>query len=253
MIVYRHIRLDTNEVFYIGIGHNISRAFSKHGRNRYWNFINNLTSYTTEVIFECLTWEDACKKEVEFIKLYGRKDLGLGTLVNMTDGGDGHANMSLELRSRYRSLYKGKSMEELYGQVRSKEILKKKSEGGKLGGKSRALQLKGKPAYNKGIPMSDDIKALISSKLKGIPIPDEVKTKISNSLKGRPRGLFTESTKKSMSISAKIRSKRNGNNNASTYLNIYTGIFYETMEEYLKLNNISRFKFLKGVYGIIKV
>jgi hypothetical protein len=28
-------------------------------------------------------------KEKEFIQLYGRKDLGLGELVNMTDGGDG--------------------------------------------------------------------------------------------------------------------------------------------------------------------
>ena len=29
MIVYRHIRLDKNEVFYIGIGKNLSRAFAK--------------------------------------------------------------------------------------------------------------------------------------------------------------------------------------------------------------------------------
>jgi uncharacterized protein involved in tellurium resistance len=32
-------------------------------------------------------WEEACKKETFFISYYGRKDLGLGSLVNMTDGG----------------------------------------------------------------------------------------------------------------------------------------------------------------------
>ena len=36
-----------------------------------------------------LTWEQAQEKEREFIKLCGRKDLGLGTLVNKTDGGEG--------------------------------------------------------------------------------------------------------------------------------------------------------------------
>lgn len=253
MIVYRHIRLDTNEVFYIGIGHDISRAFSKQSRNRYWKSITNLTPYTTEVIFECLTWDEACKKEIELIKLYGRKDLGLGTLVNMTDGGEGHVNMSPELRTRYSNLYKGKSMEELYGTYRSKEILKKKSAGGKKGSKTRALQLKGKPAYNKGIPRPDSVKNLISSKLKGTIMSDDVKEKISKSLKGRHRTPFTDSTRKAMSNSAKLRVSKNGNNNASTYLNIYTGTFYETMEEYLNLNNISRYKFLKGVHGITKV
>ena len=36
-----------------------------------------------------MTWEEACEKEKEYIKFYGRRDLGLGSLVNMTDGGEG--------------------------------------------------------------------------------------------------------------------------------------------------------------------
>lgn len=89
--LYRHIRLDKNEVFYIGIGsdENYKRAYSKQCRNHYWNNIIKVTSYEVEIVLDELTWEEACQKEIEFIKLYGRKDLNEGTLVNMTDGGEG--------------------------------------------------------------------------------------------------------------------------------------------------------------------
>jgi hypothetical protein len=91
--LYRHIRLDTNEIFYIGIGSDslgkYKRAYSKYERNKYWQNIVNKTSYEIEIMLDNLTWEEACEKEKEIIKLYGRKDLNEGTLVNMTDGGDG--------------------------------------------------------------------------------------------------------------------------------------------------------------------
>jgi hypothetical protein len=89
-IVYRHIRLDKNEPFYIGIGAETSRAFDvKKGRNTYWKNIVNKTDYEVQILFDDLTWDEACEKEKEFITLYGRRDLGTGTLVNMTDGGEG--------------------------------------------------------------------------------------------------------------------------------------------------------------------
>jgi hypothetical protein len=87
--VYRHIRLDTNEPFYIGISSGITheRAFTKHKRNIYWNNIITKTDYKVEIIIDDLSWEEACNKEIEFIKLYGRKSNG--TLCNLTDGGEG--------------------------------------------------------------------------------------------------------------------------------------------------------------------
>ena len=88
-IVYRHRRLDTNEIFYIGIGKEEKRAFSKYKRNVHWINIVKKAGYQVEIISRDLTWEDACELEIFLIKLYGRKDLGLGNLVNMTDGGDG--------------------------------------------------------------------------------------------------------------------------------------------------------------------
>jgi len=90
--VYRHIRLDKNEPFYIGIGKTINRAYSHRDRNIYWERIVSHTDFNVEIIFDDLSWDEACEKEIEFIKLYGRKDLGTGTLANMTDGGEGVLN-----------------------------------------------------------------------------------------------------------------------------------------------------------------
>ena len=39
-VLYQHERLDNNKVFYVGIG-NITRAYSKHGRNQYWKNVVN--------------------------------------------------------------------------------------------------------------------------------------------------------------------------------------------------------------------
>ena len=58
-IVYRHIRLDNNKVFYVGIG-NEKRPYSKHGRNKHWNNIVNKTDYFVEIIAKNISLEDAC-------------------------------------------------------------------------------------------------------------------------------------------------------------------------------------------------
>jgi hypothetical protein len=84
--------LDKNEVFYIGIG-NEKRPYSKFSRNRIWKFITEKTNYRVDIILDNLTYQEACKKEIEFINIYGRKDLGLGTLVNLTDGGTGGSGL----------------------------------------------------------------------------------------------------------------------------------------------------------------
>ena len=87
-ILYRHIRQDKNEPFYIGIGESEDRAYQIKGRTRAWKNIAT-KGYDVEVLFDNLTWEESCEKEIEFIALYGRRDKKTGTLVNMTDGGEG--------------------------------------------------------------------------------------------------------------------------------------------------------------------
>lgn len=98
--LYRHIRFDKNEPFYIGIGEDTNtskviyhRAKSKQYRNRHWYNIVKNTKYEVEIILDDLSWEEACQKEIWWISFYGRSDLGKGPLCNLTDGGEGNKGM----------------------------------------------------------------------------------------------------------------------------------------------------------------
>ena len=84
--VYRHIDTSTNKIFYIGIGTE-KRAYDYVNRSKEWKRQASNVSIKTEILFECKTREEAYRKEIEFITLYGRQDKGTGTLVNKTDGG----------------------------------------------------------------------------------------------------------------------------------------------------------------------
>ena len=96
-VVYRHRTADTNKVFYVGIGKSSRRAydFSK-SRNQHWTNVYKKHGVVVEIVSDNLSWDLACELEQLLIQEYGRKDLGTGQLVNMTDGGDGQLNPSKE-------------------------------------------------------------------------------------------------------------------------------------------------------------
>lgn len=100
--LYRHIRLDKNEPFYVGIGSDdkYKRASSEKNRNKHWRNVVLKTQYEVEIVLDNLTWEEACEKEREFIQLYGRKDKCKGPLCNYTDGGDGVLGLIVSQASR---------------------------------------------------------------------------------------------------------------------------------------------------------
>lgn len=87
--VYMHIRLDTNKVFYIGIGTK-SRSKDKVNRNKWWKNIVNKTDYEIQILKNNISWEEACELEKILISWYGRKDNKTGILCNLTDGGEGN-------------------------------------------------------------------------------------------------------------------------------------------------------------------
>lgn len=149
--LYRHIRIDKNEPFYIGIGGdtNYKRAFSLRNRNKHWKNITNKTKYKVDIILDGLTWLEACEKEKEFIKIYKRICDG-GILCNITLGGEGvyglkHSEKSKKLMSVQR---KGR----------------KQSEESKL---KRSKSMKGINNPNYGKTISDQQKKIIGLSQKG--------------------------------------------------------------------------------------
>jgi hypothetical protein len=104
--LYRHIRLDTNQPFYIGIGTKRSRSYKsitteyerayRKDRNSYWHNIVKKYGYIVQIVLDDLTIEEAKLKEIEFIAMYGRRDLEDKLLCNRTNGGDSNAECAIE-------------------------------------------------------------------------------------------------------------------------------------------------------------
>ena len=119
--VYSHTRSDTGKVFYIGIGSDelYKRAYSIKGRNTHWYNVIKKVDYKVDILHKDITWEEACKKEIELIKEFGRQKDG-GILVNLTEGGEGFkSNHSQKTKDQIRDFYKGKNYEEIYGEERA--------------------------------------------------------------------------------------------------------------------------------------
>ena len=101
---------------------------------------------------------DAFRHEVYMIAVFGRKDLGTGILINMTNGGDQPPSS------------KGKKL--------SEEHKKKVSEA--LKGKEKTYAV-----WNKGIPMTKDAKKKLSLAKTGKTHTKETKEKIKQANLGR--------------------------------------------------------------------
>lgn len=97
--LYEHKNPKTGEVFYIGIGSG-RRAYDKYRRSRFWKNYVNKHDFVVCIVFDGLSWENACSLEMELIAKYGRRDLGRGPLLNMTDGGDGSTGPKSEEHKR---------------------------------------------------------------------------------------------------------------------------------------------------------
>jgi hypothetical protein len=108
-VVYLHKTKDTNLIFYVGIGKTERRAYSKAVRNKLWLYVIQKHDYEVEVLHNNISWEEACIVERSLIERYGRRDINTGILVNMTDGGDGAGNLSVESRMKISETSKGRT------------------------------------------------------------------------------------------------------------------------------------------------
>jgi hypothetical protein len=221
--VYQHIRLDNSTIFYIGIGSDSTykRANNKYNRNQVWKRISKKYGYSVEIIYDNITWEDACNKEIELIKKYGRINLGSGDLVNMTDGGEGLIGLihTEDHRKKNSDSNKGKKkseefVEKLRNRTVSDETKLKISVSNR--GKKRTVDqrqkmkdsLKGKYIGENnhffGKNHTDESKNKISKAAKGRKLSVDIKEKIGKSNTGKTHP-HTQETKEKLSYSAKLR------------------------------------------------
>jgi hypothetical protein len=126
--LYIHTRKSDGGIFYVGIG-NKKRPYDKIKRNRFWKSIVKKYDYDITILKTTMSWEEACELEIKMIAFYGRKDVGLGCLVNMTDGGDGSKGCipNTETRKKLSQKTKGKNNPN-FNKITSDETKKKISE-----------------------------------------------------------------------------------------------------------------------------
>lgn len=240
--VYRHIRPDKDEPFYIGIG-DYKRPYNfVTGRNRYWKSVFNINkgNIIVEIMLDELSWEKACESETWWISFYGRSDESKGPLVNMTSGGEGAygRKKTVESINKYKQTMLEKGINPKIGYKHTAEAIKKISEAGKrkkspeeiekcrIGniGKKRSPETmkKLREIWNNRPPLSEETKRKLSEIRKGKSVREDVKSKISKTLKGH---YVSESTKKLMSENSTVKRK---------VINIITGTVYSSIRDACK-------------------
>lgn len=146
--VYEHIRLDTQEVFYVGKGKN-KRCYSTKNRNKHWHNIVNKCGYSVNIIVQNIDEELSFLVEKELISKYKKLKY---SLVNYTDGGEGFsgAKHTEETRKKMSLLKVGKST--WNKGIRHTEESRKKMSDAK----------KGKTPHNKGMRTPQNVKDKMS-------------------------------------------------------------------------------------------
>lgn len=169
-----------NEPFYVGMGKDgrYRRHFTRVDRHPMTHRMNLLKEQGVVpcVAFICtqIDSEFAALIEQEAIAKYGRKDLGKGPLLNLTDGGDGCNNPSPETRKRMAI--------SATGVVQSQETIERRVQ--KLRGVARPQHvIDAMVKANTGAKRTEESKKRMSDSHKGKTLSVEQKAKISESLK----------------------------------------------------------------------
>lgn len=92
--LYIHYRQDRGEAFYVGIGtkyrnKDYDRALCYKKRSLFWKKVANKSRCNVMIISESDNKEEIINQEINYIALLGKKKDKKGTLVNITNGGEG--------------------------------------------------------------------------------------------------------------------------------------------------------------------
>lgn len=184
--VYFHTNPVTDEIFYVGIGTTV-RAWNARQRSIFWKrTVAKYGGFTVSIVEENLTLAQAIEREKHYIQKIGRRDKGLGTLVNLTDGGEYFHGLTItaEHRRKLSEARLGKPMSE-----ETKKKISMSSRGKKLtqtdkDNKSKAAM--GHKVSEETRKKLSDFRMGTTPSNKGIAMSYEQKEKLSLSKKGKP-------------------------------------------------------------------
>jgi hypothetical protein len=140
--VYEHYEIGSTEPFYVGKGHG-DRAYQKRSKrkNALWHEIVSLCGgFEVKFVAENMSEIDALWLETMCIACWGRRNIGEGNLINLTDGGEGASGAVRSIYTKRSISTKMKNNQNSTGSIRNKKI--------RL---DRHMQMKGKnhPMYGK--------------------------------------------------------------------------------------------------------
>lgn len=99
-VVYMHIRQDTREVFYIGMGKTRGRAYEEYSRTPEWYNVVNQTFFDVVIVSSGLSKEQAFSMEESLIRTIGIKNLTNKTLGGVGALGYKHTSSAKEKISK---------------------------------------------------------------------------------------------------------------------------------------------------------
>ena len=208
-----HTRKNDGGIFYVGIG-NDDRPYNKRKRNKFWKSVVEKHGFKVTIFKTDMTWEQACDLEIKMIAFYGRRNLGICFLCNLTDGGEGSK-----------------------GFTHSKETLKNLS------------SIRKQKIKNSNDTNVFGVKGFGLGKIDST----ETRSKKSNSKMGQQNSFYnkthTEESRKKMSevhkgktLSEETRKKiseNNAKNNSKKVIDIVTNKIYDCLIDAANLNNIN--------------
>lgn len=147
--VYVHYRMDKLEPFYVGIGTKFrkgdyDRALNYRSRSKFWKRVVGHTRYKVMIIGESDDYQDIINKEINYIAVIGKRKDKRGTLVNLTDGGEGSKGHNMvwtdEMRAKISKANRERKVSD-YTREKLRQLIKTRSFYGKVNYKKVILQL----------------------------------------------------------------------------------------------------------------
>lgn len=186
--VYIYYRLN-GVPLYVGKGfgrrwkkHATAKRANKHLQNSIRKAQREGLELPVYKIAENLSDAEACALEIQMITIFGRADLGLGPLCNLTSGGDGPFNPSPERRMKIGASSRGRRHGEEFKEAARQRMLKRWAN-------MTAEERKEKNAKNRGPRGGTQKQKEAGARRRGRKTAESTKKLLSEIAKNRPKRL----------------------------------------------------------------